>query len=131
MPVDFSMEVARESGFEGVEWVYNSFASVERARKLADQFDAKLLLEEIDNNPFLSDFYKNKDDACRWVGKLFFWEGSFLNQEYQFWDNIYMKWSDLVDSKRYNIEFSRYPIENWELIKPVETIKVKEKKLKI
>ena len=79
----------------------------------------------------INDFYKNKDDACRWVGKLFFWEGSFLNQEYQFWDNIYMKWSDLVDSKRYNIEFSRYPIENWELIKPVETIKVKEKKLKI
>ncbi len=35
MPAEFAMDVARESGFEGVEWVYNSFTPVERAKRVS------------------------------------------------------------------------------------------------
>ena len=60
----------------------------------------------------IEDFYINTEKKYKWVSKLFCWKESFLKPEYYFWENIYMKWYDLVDSKRYNIVFSRYPIVN-------------------
>ena len=73
------------------------------------------------------EFYEKKF----WLGNLFHWKESFLKPEYYFWENLDDKWYNIIYSYKYNIEFSRYPIENWRIMKSTKKIKIKSKKLKI
>jgi len=110
--------IAQESGFSEDQILENMKPENQRW----DSNDC-ILIEE---------FYKNNiEDICRWVGKLFSWDKSFLKPGYHFWEKIYDKWYDLVEANKYNFEFSRYPIVNWKIVKPFEKIKIKSKKLKI
>ena len=77
-------------------------------------------------------FIKDKKNIDRWVGKLFDWEFSMLKPDELFWEDIYDDWENILKSNKYNIEFSRYPIEDWRIIKSKKKVKVKVKsKLKI
>ena len=83
----------------------------------------------------IKEFLKDKIDSSGWVNNIFYWEESFLNPDHNFWSNFNNKWYNLVKANEYNIEFSRYPIENWKIVKPTEKvkikIKIKSKKIKI
>ena len=60
-----------------------------------------------------------------WLSDLFLWEQSILNPDHDFWSNINVKWEGIVYLlNKYTIEFSKYPIKNWKIVK--ETKKDKE-----
>ena len=64
-----------------------------------------LLEKEVYTVPFI--YYSNK-------------QNSFLNNKEFFWSDLCFDWSALLDhylSKNYRIKFSKYPIENWIVIK--------------
>ena len=79
----------------------------------------------------IEEFLKIKSDTSNWIIALFTWGRSFLKPDYNFWRNLDIKWYNLVKANEYNFEFSRYPIENWRIMKSTKKIKVKSKKLKI
>jgi len=71
--------------------------------------------------------FLEKTSSAYWIADIFQWSESFLKPDANFWRKMYPKWQNLVDSERYNIEFSRYPIENWRIVKPQKKIKIKSK----
>ena len=63
----------------------------------------------------------------KYLLEAFYWDSSMLKPDELFWEDIHFEWDELVNSNKYNIEFSRYPIENWEMKTPPKKIKVKSK----
>jgi hypothetical protein len=73
----------------------------------------------------IEDFIKffNKKD---WVKSIFVWNDNILICDADFWNNIDVHWLDLLlYSKDVKIEFSRYPIKNFEFVKREEKLKTK------
>ena len=86
---------------------------------------------ELNNYNSIEEFLKKYNSYQYWLGKGFCWENSLLKPDYEFWENLYDKFSIIINSENYNIEFSKYPIKNWEIIKK-ETKETKSvKNLKI
>ena len=82
----------------------------------------------IEQNFFsIKNFLEKRTGKLNWINYLFNWSESILNVNYYFWRNLSRKWEYLVESNKYNIEFSRYPIEDWKIVKSPKKIKVKSK----
>jgi hypothetical protein len=73
-------------------------------------------------NEFLETTYENN-----YCSKIFKWDSSILKSDEFYWKIISSRWIKLTESNKYNIEFSRYPIEDWKIVKSPKKIKVKSK----
>ena len=108
--------IAQESGFTENQILSNMKPSKQRWQKI----------KYFSITEFIDSF-----SIANYVIRIFHWENSFLKPDEFYWDKIHSKWGKLLYEDEYNIKFSRYPINNWKIVKPIEKVKIKSKKLKI
>ena len=110
-----------------LEWIAHESGFTED-QILENMMPANQKWDDLKPYTSIEEYHKfRKYDNNEFIYKLFNWPKSFLEPSYDFWYKIHKKIIILVNSNNYNIEFSRYPIKNWKVVKPPKKVKVKSK----